>query len=473
LVESQDQISEIEALRVHCAALEQDIAHLKKHDQLTGLLYRAPFTGMVDEVLAKAKASNKLSAMIDLGVRGLPQLNGLFGRHANDYAVSALSARLNQDPPPGSLSCRLDYWCFAVFLTEVEDALQAMSIAKQIIEKLSEPVDLVDRKINLEISAGVALSGQGGDDATSLLSSAALAQKLASERGGNSYSFFNPALALATRRKNEIHAALSEAIQRQQFKLHFQPYFNIADGALAGFEALLRFDHPELGSVSPAEFIPVAEESGAIIRIGAWALAEACRIASTWPSHMTVSVNISPEQFYSGTLLSDIHNALELSSFPAYRLEVEITESTLLKDSEVVLQQLTALREMGCPIALDDFGTGYSSLSYMWKFPFSKLKIDRAFVQAAETTPMAKGMLRSIIELGKNVGLKVTSEGVETQAQAEIVRQFKCDQLQGYLCGKPVPEQEIAAIILRNFSDQLRKPTTTALEKVVPLQSAG
>ncbi len=473
MAETQEQISEVESLRVHCVALEEDIAHLKKHDQLTGLLNRSPFTSLVDEALAAAKSKNRLSAMLEFGVRGLPQISGSLGRHASDYVISALASRLNLDPPTGSLCCRLDYWSFAVFLTEVDDALQAMTITKRVIEKLTEPLDWVDRKISLDVSAGVAMSGQPDENASSLMQNSSLAQKLASERGGHSYNFFNPALAQATRRKSDIHTALTEAIARHQLSLHFQPYFDTSTGTLAGFESLLRFNHPELGQVSPAEFIPVAEETGAIVRIGAWAMAEACRIAATWPSHLTVSVNISPEQFYSGSLLSDIHNALQLSSFPAYRLEIEITESTMLKDTEVVLQQLSSIREMGCPIALDDFGTGYSSLSYMWKFPFSKLKVDRAFIQAAETTPMAKGMLRSIIELGHNIGLKVTAEGVENHAQAEIVRQFGCDQVQGFLCGRPVPEPEVSAIILRNFSDQLRKPQSRSADKIVPLQASA
>jgi EAL domain-containing protein (putative c-di-GMP-specific phosphodiesterase class I) len=233
----------------------------------------------------------------------------------------------------------------------------------------------------------------------------------------------------------------------------------------------MRFEHPELGNISPAEFIPVAEETGAINKIGAWALVQACKTAINWPSHMTVAVNISPEQFYSGSLLSDVHHALELSSFPAYRLEVEVTESTLLKDSETVVAQLNSLREMGCTIVMDDFGTGYSSLSYLWKFPFSKLKIDRSFIQALGSTPMVKGMLKAIVDLSRNIGLKVTAEGIETVEQAELVKSFGCDLVQGYLCGRPVPESEVAAVIIRNFSDQLKKPAEEG--KVIALQAAG
>ena len=185
-------------------------------------------------------------------------------------------------------------------------------------------------------------------------------------------------------------------------------------------------------------------------------LAEACRVAANWPQHLLVSINFSPEQFLSGQLLSDVHNALELSSFPAYRLEVEITESTMLGDTEMVMSQLTALRELGCQIVMDDFGTGYSSLSYLWKFPFSKLKIDKSFVQAMDSKPQVRGMLRTILDLARNLGLKVTAEGIETVEQAEMLRSHHCDFIQGYLCGRPVPESEVAPIILTPFAASLK-----------------
>jgi len=238
--------------------------------------------------------------------------------------------------------------------------------------------------------------------------------------------------------------------------LHFQPIFRASTGELVSFEALMRMSHPELGVISPGEFIPVAEESGLIGRLGAWALAEACRVAASWPPHITVSVNISPDQFYSGTLLTDVHNALELSSFPAYRLEVEITESTMLKDSDIVMSQLASLRDLGCAIVLDDFGTGYSSLSYLWKFPFSKLKIDRSFVHALDTVPLMKGMLKSIIDLSRNLGLKITAEGIETDAHVMALCEYKCDFLQGYLTGRPATETDISSIILKNFAESLK-----------------
>jgi diguanylate cyclase (GGDEF)-like protein len=459
--------AEVQALRERCQQLEFDIEHLKRHDQLTGLLQRSAFMSQVDEVISRMDGTPFQSAMIECGIHGLPRLTGSLGRHASDYVVSALASRLNLDPARRGLCCRLDYWSFAVFLPQVDDALQAMTEARRLITRLSEPVDWVDRKITLDVCAGVALSSQDEQAASILLQNASLAQKAARERGSHTYSFFNPALAQATRRRSEIQLAVSEAIAKNQLSLNYQPVFSLTTGSLVGFESLMRFDHPELGRVSPAEFIPVAEETGAINRIGAWALAQACRTAINWPSHMTVAVNISPEQFYSGSLLSDVHHALELSSFPAYRLEVEVTESTMLKDSETVHSQLNALREMGCSIVMDDFGTGYSSLSNLWKFPFSKLKIDKSFIHALDSTPMVKGMLKAIVDLSRNIGLKVTAEGIETQEQAELVRSFGCDLVQGYLCGKPVPESEVAAVIIKNFSEQLKRTEPDA--NVVPM----
>jgi EAL domain-containing protein (putative c-di-GMP-specific phosphodiesterase class I) len=374
-----------------------------------------------------------------------------------DYVISALAARLNTMRDANTLCCRLDYWNFAIFIPSIHDPLEALTTAKQVIEALGKPVDWVDRHLKVEMGAGVALTVEGQKDALELLENVGLALKSANEKSGAGYAFFNPALAQVARRKANVMQALNDASDKQLFKLSYQPYYSTKTGELCGFEALMRMDHAELGAISPAEFIPVAEESGAINKLGAWALAEACSEAAKWPNHLTVAVNISPEQFYNGTLITDVHNALELSSFPAYRLELEITESTMLKDSEMVLSQLNSLRDMGCAIVLDDFGTGYSSLSYLWKFPFSKLKIDRSFVQALDSTHLVRGMLRSIIDLSRNLGLKITAEGIETPEHVALLREYACDYLQGFLTGKPKTAQELPAVILRNFASQLQE----------------
>ncbi len=452
----KDGPEDVAELRRKLNVLEQDVQHLVSHDQLTGLMIRSAFLRRLDrEFLADAERTHQ-AAIMEIGVRGIPRISGALGRHAGDYVISALAARLAAHVTDGAVLCRLDYWSFAVFVPQVTDALEALTFAKRLITLLTEPIDWVDRTLSIEAAAGVALVEKRDTDATVLLDRAGLALKSAAQRGGPGYSFFNPALEQAAKRRQDVQASLQDALDNHYFSLNFQPYFLAESGELAGFEALMRLKHPVLGQVSPVEFIPAAEDSGFINRLGAWALAEACRVASTWPSNLVVSVNSSPQQFLGGSLLTDIHNALELYSFPAYRLEIEITESAMLEDSEAIISQLSALRELGCQIVLDDFGTGYSSLSYLWKFPFSKLKIDKSFVHAMESKPQVRGMMKSIVDLARNLGLKVTAEGIETTAQAEMLRANKCDYIQGYLSGRPVPEQDVAAIILTRFASALK-----------------
>ena len=443
-------------LRRKIARLEEDLARMIAVDQLTGLLNRSSFIAKVDAQFAADGEDPPLSAMIEFSLSGLPRITGSLGRHVGDYLVSALAARLHAAIAPETLCCRLDYRSFAIFIPTIAEPLAAMAEAKACLAKLAEPIDWVDRKISVEVGAGVALSSKSDRDANTLLQNAGLAYKSATQRGGPGYAFFNPNLSQAAKRRADVLTAVQDALEKHYLSLNYQPFFESQSGELAGFEALLRLNHPQFGFISPAEFIPVAEESGLISKIGGWALVEACRTAVNWPQHLTVAVNVSPEQFSDGTLMTDVHHALELSSFPAYRLEVEITESTMMGDGDVVLSQLEALREMGCAIVLDDFGTGYSSLSYLYKFPFSKLKIDRSFVKAMDSNPRVRGMLTSIMSLARNLGLKVTAEGIETESQANIIQDMQCDFIQGYLTGKPAQEKDLAAIIMSRFAKEIK-----------------
>jgi diguanylate cyclase (GGDEF)-like protein len=470
--------AELDEARRHQARLEGDIARLITVDQLTGLLNRTSFMSKVDAhfkaVDDQALDSPPLSALIEFGLTGLPRIAGTLGRHVGDYMVSALAARLHAMVEPMTLCCRLDYRSFAVFIPQIADPLEAMTRAKTFLTRLSEPVDWVDRKLTIDVGAGVVLSNSGERDATAMLQCSGLAYKSATDRGAPGYAFYNPHLAQASKRKADILSAIQDALDKQYLSLHYQPVFNSVGGELSGFEALVRLDHPVHGQLSPREFIPVAEGAGLISKIGGWALAEACRAASSWPQHLTVAVNVSPEQFLDGTLMTDIHNALELSSFPAYRLEVEITESTMMGDADIVLSQLEAMREMGCAIVLDDFGTGFSSLSYLWKFPFSKLKIDRSFVETMEHKPKVRGVLSSIMSLSRNLGLKVTAEGIETETQAAMIQNMQCDYIQGFLLGRPMPEHELAAVVMSRFAKQLQAGDTFHSDSFKPeVQQVG
>ena len=456
--------NELELLRAQKARLEEDIARLLTIDVLTGLQNRTAFINKVDAALKSVKAGNPQSALIEFGFTGLPRITGSLGRHVGDYLIAALAARLLAAAEPGTLSCRLDYKSFALFVPVVQDALAALTMAKRILAILTASVDWVDRPLTVDVTAGVALSSGAEHTAESLMQNAGLAYKSTTNRGGPGYAFFNPALALAARRRSDIHAALLEGLSANLFSLNYQPFFQAATGELMGFEALLRFNHPRLGAISPVEFIPVAESTGLISKLGSFALVEACQTATNWPSNLVVTVNVSPDQFQDGSILIDVHNALELSSLPAYRLEIEVTESTMIGDTEVVLQQLTSLRELGCGIALDDFGTGYSSLNYLWKFPFTKLKIDRSFISATDEQPHMRGIISAIMDISRTMGLKVTAEGIETQGHAELLNAMNCDYIQGFLTGKPLPAEDLAAVILGKFARELqtaKKPQVT------------
>ncbi len=452
--------------------LETDIEWLSRRDQLTGMFNRVAFLAEVDNHLLKQNGANRGGAMVEIVVRGMPRISGTLGRHVADYVISSLAARLNRMPLPTNTTARIDHNHYAILLHDINEPLEALTLAKEILATLSQSVDWLDRHLNVELAAGVAMATDNEGDGANFLHNAELALKSATNRGGPAYAFFNPALAHGAKRRNDILQALQSCIEKKQLSLNYQPVFDSTTRKLAGFEALLRFDVPDLGSISPGEFIPVAEEAGLIDRIGTWALAEACNAASTWPSHLTLAVNISPEQFYSGSLVTVVHNALEMASFPAYRLELEITEGIFLKDSDAVLSQLSTLREMGCSIALDDFGIGYSSLSYLWKFPFSKLKIDRAFVSALDLTLVAKGVLQSIIGLAENLGLKVTAEGIETEAQAKALTDLGAHYLQGFHLGYPTKVVDLPGLMMKAARSQFPEAANNDQAKITA-QFAG
>ena len=443
-----------EELEERVSRLEEDIERLSTTDSLTGLLTRVAFLAEIDQQIyfPASPTSQRPGTMIEVFIRDIPRITGTLGRHVGDYVMSALAARLNMMALPVNVKSRLSQDQFGILFPNISDPLAAMTTAKDILKALQAPVDWLDRTLVIDVAAGVAMAAdcdaEGEGNASSLLHNADLAVKTAIQRGGANYAFYNPALAKSAKRRIDILNALQQGLEKGHIEMYFQPVFEASTCKLVGFEALMRMQTPELGSVSPVEFIPIAEESGLIVKLGAWALFDACRVASNWPSYLTVAVNISPEQFYAGTVTTDVHHALQLTSLPANQLELEVTESSVLKDSESVQIQLLALQELGCGIALDDFGTGYSSLSYLWKFPFSKLKIDRAFISAMDSTPVAKGILESILSVAKHVGLKVTAEGIETKEQKDVLTGLGAHFLQGFYFGQPMSESELPGFLL-------------------------
>ena len=452
---------------------ERHLLEISRRDPLTGLENRQTFFTGLERTLASA--AGQKAALIVVEIADYSTTGQNYGAAAAEQQVITAAERLLQASPPTACIGRLDAGRFGLVIENITDPMAILSFTKDLSAKLSQPTVYGDNQIATTVHAGIALSKSDGATAEALTSSADLALRSAQEQGAPGYGFFNPEIAQDARRRVAVQRAVAEATANNTFRLDFQPLYHIRSGELSGFEALIRLHDPELGPISPVEFIPIAEQAGYINKIGAWCLQEACRVASEWPPHLVVAVNLSPSQFYSGTLISDVQTALQHSRFPSYRLEVEITEGTLLKDSELVLQQLSTLRETGVAIALDDFGTGYSSLSYLWKFPFSKLKIDRSFVNALDESQSARGILRSIIKLGHGLGLTVTAEGIENTKQFATLRDLGCDLAQGYLLDRPARVEDLAAIIMRNFAKGLqRRPGREAspAAEVIPIRGA-
>ncbi|MFO1122076.1 MAG: bifunctional diguanylate cyclase/phosphodiesterase [Hyphomicrobiales bacterium] len=439
------------------AMVEQRLEWLSQRDQLTGLINRGAFMKLAERKIADSAPKPPKSALIICEVTPLTGIESMLADDARDHMALLTAQRLTRFAAGRFEVARIGRLSFALWVDQAPDPVEVLGLAKEITGALSEQVAWRDNVCTLQACAGIALTSCDGETPADLMRSAEIALHTAQEQGGPGYGFFNPEIAKDMRRQAAVQRAVTHAVAHGGFQLNYQPVYNIRTGELNGFEALSRLNDAELGQVSPAEFIPAAEQMGLITTIGAWCLGEACRAAAEWPPHLVVAVNLSPSQFLSGSLINDVRHALERARLPAYRLEVEITEGTLLNDSELVLGQLRMLRDMGVAVSLDDFGTGYSSLGYLWKFPFSKLKIDRSFVQALDQTQTARSILRSIIKLGHGLGLTVTAEGIETQKQYTALRDLGCDLAQGFLLDRPASSTDLAAIILRNFAQGLTR----------------
>jgi predicted signal transduction protein with EAL and GGDEF domain len=439
------------------ALMEETLDQLSKRDRLTGFMLKNGLIERIEQRLAAVQPAGTQSALIFAELTGAPSIAHLYGQQAEEQVIHNAATRLSSIVAGRGEIATAGRGSFLIFVENVTDPMLILSLAKDITLGLGAESDFDGLKLACTCHTGIALSATDGQTGTLLLRNAELALLTAREQGTPGYGFYNPELTRNSDRRNAVLRAVTAATEKKSFRLDFQPVYNIRSAELNGFEALIRLHDDDLGNVSPAEFIPIAEQAGLINQIGAWALDEACRVAALWPAHLMVAVNLSPSQFLSGTLITDVRAALANNQFPSYRLEVEITEGTLMNDSELVLGQLKVLRDMGVAVALDDFGTGYSSLSYLWKFPFSKLKIDRSFVNALNESSSAKGILRSIVKLGHGLGLTVTAEGIETTKQYATLRELGCDLAQGFLLDRPARVSDIPGIILRNFANGLTR----------------
>jgi predicted signal transduction protein with EAL and GGDEF domain len=333
---------------------------------------------------------------------------------------------------------------FALLQTGVDGPEAVTRLAERVVESLGLPYELAGQTVMCGCSVGAAIYGSDADNEEDLMHKADLALYRAKASGRSTFSFYDASLDERLEVRRHLTRDLREAIGTEQLSLHYQALYGSDGQTLTGYEALLRWNHPLRGNVPPAEFIPLAEDTGLIGPLGRWVLRSACAEAASWPAHLSVAVNLSAAQFRHDDLVEVIGRALDAAGLPARRLEIEITESLLMSNTEQVLGTLRALSAMGVSIAMDDFGTGYSSLAYLWRFPFDKLKIDRAFTQHLGTDDKVNLIVKSIISLAHSLEIRVNAEGVETQPQLRALLDQGCDEFQGFLLGRPQPVGQLA-----------------------------
>jgi diguanylate cyclase (GGDEF)-like protein len=423
---------------------QERMRFLAQHDVLTGTLNRSRFGEALARAQARAQAGGPAFAVLCIDIHGFKDVNESQGHAAGDALLRAVAQRLRETVHGDDLVARLGGDEFAVLQATAAGPEEVSRLGQRIVEALSKPHEIGGQPLQAVASVGAAVYGNDGHEAGALLHKADQALRRAKQQRRASFSFYDAVLDQRLQGQREIVRDLRHALYAGELHLHFQPLYERDGRTLGGYEALVRWHHPKRGPVSPAEFIPLAEEHGLIEDLGMWVMARACEVAASWPPSLNLSVNLSAAQFRRGDELVGVVGAcLEAAGLPAHRLELEITESLLMNNTEAVVQTLHRLTEMGVRIVMDDFGTGYSSLAYLWRFPFDKVKIDRAFTQHLGTDPKVDLIVRSIVSLAHSLNIRVNAEGVETPAQLRCLQEHGCDELQGFLLGKPSPATQL------------------------------
>ncbi|WP_284778176.1 EAL domain-containing protein [Agrobacterium sp. lyk4-40-TYG-31] len=415
---------------------QREVEYLARHDMLTGLANRTMFQERLNNHITVAKNSDQF-ALLALDLDRFKAVNDLFGHAEGDRVLKDVSRILQQSARTGDLVARLGGDEFVILTAFGTTSDEARDLGEQILETFRQEMNSVSDPTAVGITIGIAAFPANGDDSETLMHAADLALYRAKINGRGIIAFYDLAMDQETKERRRLESDLRQAISRNELELLYQPVHSVENGEVAGYEALVRWQHPTRGMVQPDVFIPIAEESGIIIALGEWILHEACTAAVRWEPHIKVAVNISPVQFSLANLAYTICATLEKTGLAPSRLELEMTEAALLKDRAITLSTMRQLKRLGVTIVMDDFGTGYSSLSNLRSFPFDKIKIDRSFIAAMKQDENAHTIVRAIIGLGRSLDLPVTAEGIETDSQYRMVVDEGCTQAQGYLFGKP------------------------------------
>jgi len=426
------------------------LAHVANHDALTGLPNRLLFRQELETRLAAAEDGGPQVAVLLLDLDGFKDVNDTLGHDAGDALLKDVAARLSAAAGSQNLICRLGGDEFAVLGVSLTEE-QALESARLLIEEVRVPYSIKGREIAVGTSIGIGLS-RAGLDADALFKHADLALYEAKRLGRGRASVFRAELQTTYHARKSFEADLHKALENREMEVHYQPQVDARTRAIVGYEALLRWNHPERGSVPPSEFIPVAEETGLIHALGDWVLKTATLEAARWHAPLRIAVNLSPVQFRSKTLPRQVRKALAQSGLRPDRLELEITESMLLDRNEQTLEILRGLKRFGIQIAMDDFGTGYSSLGSLRSFPFDRIKIDRSFIRDIPARRDAIALVELIIGMARSYGMQTTAEGIETEEQFESLKRLGCGHMQGYLIGRPAPAGSLLHLYRRNLA---------------------
>ncbi len=430
----------------HKRALEAQLAHMAHHDSLTRLPNRILLRERLDQELVRARRGAKF-AVLCLDLDQFKSVNDTLGHPVGDRLLQVAAERMLDCVAETDIVARLGGDEFAIIQVAAPEPQGVTILAERLIEVMAEPFDVAGHQVVIGTSIGIALVPSDGLDSDQIIKSADMALYRAKKDGRGVFRFFEPEMDAKMQARRTLELDLRRALIKSEFEIYYQPLVSLETNQVSGFEALLRWNHPTRGVMSPGDFIPVAEEIGLIVPLGEWVIRNACLEAAGWPKDIKVAVNLSPAQFKSKGLALTVASALGHSGLSPHRLELEITETVLLLESHATLATLHQLRELGVRISMDDFGTGYSSLSYLRSFPFDKIKIDQSFVRDLSERPDSVAIIRAVSGLGKNLGMATTAEGVETVEQLGHLRLEGCSEVQGYLFSKPTQAPNVLAVI--------------------------
>jgi len=426
---------------------DEKIAHLAHYDGLTELPNRILFRERLEQSLKAIRPGEQL-AVLYIDIDEFKSVNDALGHPIGDELLKGVADRLRGCLKETDVAARLGGDEFAVIQTAIKDRSETTRLVDEIHSAIRQPLECMGHLITTDASIGIALAPGDGVELDQLLKNADLALYGAKGDGRRTYRFFEAGMDERARVRRSLELDLRQAISDGSLETYYQPVVNLEDGKISSCEALLRWRHPERGMISPAEFIPIAEDSGLINQLGLWVLNTACAEAVTWPDHVRVAVNVSPVQFRSPSLALHVAAALASSGLPASRLELEITEAVLIRDDEAALDMLHQLRKLGVRIALDDFGTGYSSLSYLQRFPFDKIKIDRSFIRDIAGPGASSSIVQAVMNIAAASDMTTTAEGVETEQQRNLLYILGCTEMQGFLFSPAIPATEVRRLLL-------------------------